>query len=49
MNAGTVAGIFTALSMLAFIGVVAWAMSSRRQRDFAEAERLPLHDEDAPR
>jgi cytochrome c oxidase cbb3-type subunit 4 len=35
----------TLLLMLTFIGVVAWAWSGKRKKDFDEAARLPL-DED---
>jgi cytochrome c oxidase cbb3-type subunit 4 len=34
--------------MLAFVGVVIWAWSSKRKKDFEEASRLPL-DENGPR
>jgi cytochrome c oxidase cbb3-type subunit 4 len=34
--------------MLAFVGVVIWAWSSKRKTDFEEASRLPL-DESGPR
>ncbi|NIR60026.1 MAG: cbb3-type cytochrome c oxidase subunit 3 [Gammaproteobacteria bacterium] len=32
--------------ILVFMGIVIWAWSSRRRRDFEEASRLPLDDED---
>jgi cytochrome c oxidase cbb3-type subunit 4 len=44
---GWVAGISTLVSMLAFLGVVAWSYSARRRADFAAAAALPL-EEDAP-
>ena len=31
-----------------FIGIVLWAYSSRRKKDFDEAARLPFADEDKP-
>lgn len=37
-----ISGILTAVLMALFLGLVAWAWSSRRQNDFAEAARLPL-------
>jgi len=46
MNFGILSGLVTALLLLAFIGGVAWAYSARRKRDFDEAARLPLEDED---
>ncbi len=32
----------TALSFLTFIGIIFWAMSARRSKDFEEAANLPL-------
>ncbi len=42
---GWVAGISTLLSMLAFLGVVAWSYSRRRHSDFAAAAQLPLEED----
>jgi len=42
---GWVAGLSTLFSMLAFIGVVLWSYSRRRQVDFAAAARLPLEED----
>ena len=42
---GWVAGISTLISMLAFLGVVAWSYSRRRQNDFAAAAQLPLEED----
>ena len=44
MDTGTVGGIVTAVLLLTFLGVVAWAWSARRQHDFDAAARLPLDD-----
>lgn len=38
-------GIMTGVLMLIFFGIVLWAYSSRRRRDFEEAARLPLDEE----
>jgi cytochrome c oxidase cbb3-type subunit 4 len=46
MDMPTLRGILTLVLMLAFLGVVVWAWSSRRKQDFEEAARLPLHDAD---
>ena len=35
----------TLLSLLFFIGIVAWAMARSNRDRFAEAERLPFADE----
>jgi cytochrome c oxidase cbb3-type subunit 4 len=42
---GWVAGITTLMSMLAFVGVVAWSFSRRRRADFESAARLPLEED----
>ena len=36
----------TLLCMLTFLGIIAWAWSSRRKNDFDEAAMLPFADED---
>ncbi len=47
MDAGTWRGIFTAIMLLLFIAICFWTFSSKRDKDFAEAARLPLEgDED---
>ncbi|MFC3284642.1 cbb3-type cytochrome oxidase subunit 3 [Litchfieldella rifensis] len=48
MDMGTFRGITTLLIMIAFLGVVAWAYSKRRKRDFDEAANLPFADEEEP-
>ncbi|WP_018716914.1 CcoQ/FixQ family Cbb3-type cytochrome c oxidase assembly chaperone [Arhodomonas aquaeolei] len=45
MDSGTLSGIITALSMAAFIGIVIWAYSKRRKKDFDQAAQLPLDAE----
>jgi cytochrome c oxidase cbb3-type subunit 4 len=45
MDAGDWRGIFTAVMFLLFIGICAWAWSSKRKQDFDEAAQLPLQDE----
>jgi cytochrome c oxidase cbb3-type subunit IV len=42
---GLVAGISTVVSMTLFIVVVIWALSRQRQRDFDDAARLPLEED----
>ena len=46
MSEGTWHVVWTVLMMTAFIGIVAWAWSSRRRKDFEEAARLPLEEEE---
>jgi cytochrome c oxidase cbb3-type subunit IV len=38
-------GVATALAMLAFLSVVAWAWSRRRRDSFDAAARLPLEED----
>ena len=45
MDLSTLRGLSTLLLMLAFIGIVVWAWSGKRKKDFDEAARLPLDDD----
>jgi len=40
-----ITGIFTAILMVIFCGIVAWAYSSRREREFECMSQVPLRDE----
>lgn len=46
LDYGLVRGIISIVVFAAFIGLVFWAYSGRRKKDFDEAARLPL-DNDA--
>jgi cytochrome c oxidase cbb3-type subunit 4 len=46
MDINILRGIFTALALIAFIGVWVWAWSGRRKRAFDEAAKLPFADDD---
>jgi cytochrome c oxidase cbb3-type subunit 4 len=46
MSSGTAAGIVTAILLIAFLCVAAWAWSRRRKKDFDAAAQLPLRDHD---
>ena len=49
MDAGTWRGVFTAIMLLLFVGLVIWAWSSKRKKDFEAAAQLPLEeDSDGP-
>jgi cytochrome c oxidase cbb3-type subunit 4 len=37
--------VWTVMLFLSFIGIVAWAWSSRRKQGFDEAARLPFRDD----
>ena len=38
--------IIAVLSFVAFVGIVVWAYSRKRKRDFDEAAQLPFRGED---
>jgi cytochrome c oxidase cbb3-type subunit IV len=42
MDINDLRSIFTVVSLLIFIGIVAWAWSKRNKRDFDEAAQLPF-------
>lgn len=46
MDINTLRGIFTAMALIAFIGVCIWAWSKKRKRSFDEAANLPFADDD---
>ncbi len=37
--------IWTIALLVTFLGIIAWAWSSRRKQDFDEAANLPLEDD----
>lgn len=45
MDQGTLQGIGTVLTMIAFLGICWWAYSGRKKKDFDEASQLPFADE----
>lgn len=47
MNLATIHSLWTVLLMILFLGIVVWAYSSRRKKQFDAAARMPLEDEDA--
>ncbi|MCL2919336.1 cbb3-type cytochrome oxidase subunit 3 [Shewanella litorisediminis] len=46
MDYGTLHGIVTVVVMLTFVGIFAWAYSSRRKKSFDEAANLVFSDEE---
>jgi len=48
MDMGTFRGVVTALLMALFVGLVIWAYSRGRHKEFTRAAALPLEDDDAP-
>jgi cytochrome c oxidase cbb3-type subunit IV len=45
MDLNTVRTVIEVLAFVAFLGIVAWAYSSRRRRDFDAAAALPFDHE----
>ena len=45
LDIGLVRGILSVVIFAAFLGLVFWAYSGRRKKDFDEASRLPLEDD----
>jgi cytochrome c oxidase cbb3-type subunit 4 len=46
MNAAEFHGLWTGVLLVIFIGIIVWAWSGKRKRDFDEAARLPLDDDE---
>jgi cytochrome c oxidase cbb3-type subunit 4 len=46
MDINTLRVIVTVVALITFLGIVAWAWSSRRRADFEAASRLVLDDSD---
>lgn len=46
MDYGTAQGIITIIVMITFVGIFAWAYSSRRAKQFDEAANLIFADEE---
>ncbi|MGI9263440.1 MAG: cbb3-type cytochrome oxidase subunit 3 [Gammaproteobacteria bacterium] len=44
----TLRGLVTVVLLVAFLGMVVWAWSSKRKTDFEEAAQLPLDEDSAP-
>ena len=45
LDIGLVRGILSVVVFAAFMGLVFWAYSGRKKKDFEEASRLPLEDD----
>lgn len=46
MDINDLRGISTAFMLLSFLGLVAWAYSRNRKKDFDEAANLPFADDE---
>lgn len=43
---GTWLGIWTVVVLIIFTGIVAWAWSGKRRKQFEQAARIPLEDDE---
>ncbi len=41
--------IMTVVSLVTFLGIIAWSYSGKRSAEFSDAENLPFADDDADR
>ncbi len=46
MDTGTIGAIVTVVFFVIFVGIVLWAWSGRRKKDFDAAANLPFEEED---
>ena len=46
MDAAVFHGLWTGALLVIFIGIVVWAWSGKRKRDFDEAAHIPLDDDE---
>jgi len=46
MDIGLIQGIWTIMVMIIFIGIVIWAYSGKKKKEFEEAANLPFCEED---
>lgn len=45
MDSGTLNGVITLILLVVFVGIVIWAYSGKRRKDFDAASRLPFDAE----
>ncbi len=45
MNFGLIQGLWTIAVMIFFIGVVIWAWSGKRKKEFDEAAQIPFRED----
>lgn len=46
MDVSVFHGLWTGALLVIFIGIVVWAWSGKRERDFDEAAHIPLDDDE---
>ena len=48
MDYSMLGSLMTVVMLVVFLGIVAWAYSSKRRTAFDEAARVPLEDDETP-
>ena len=48
MDTSLIQTVWTLVVMVLFVGIVIWAWSSKRTKDFEEAANIPFHEDDMP-
>lgn len=48
MNYSDLSSVMTVVMLVVFIGIVVWAWSGKRRKDFEAAARVPLEDDEQP-
>ena len=46
MDINTIRGVLTVILMIAFLGLVVWAWSSKRKETFDKLSQMPLEEDD---
>jgi len=46
MDINTIRGVLTIILMIAFLGLVVWAWSSKRKETFDKLSQMPLEEDD---
>jgi cytochrome c oxidase cbb3-type subunit 4 len=46
MDINTIRGVLTIVLMIAFLGLVVWAWSSKRKETFDKLSQMPLEEDD---
>jgi cytochrome c oxidase cbb3-type subunit 4 len=48
MDSSLIQSVWTLVVLVLFVGIVIWAWSSKRKKDFDEAANIPFNEDDMP-
>jgi cytochrome c oxidase cbb3-type subunit 4 len=48
MDNALIQSVWTVVVLVLFVGIVIWAWSSKRKKDFDEAANIPFHEDEKP-